>query len=191
MKIIAITSPEVTKEDSYLIKQLLSKGIDRVHLRKPNSTIDECRFVLTKLTNEEREKIIVHDYQELYHEFNLGGIHMNKNIGTLPHGYKGMKTRSCHSIEEIVNYKQAYDYMFLSPIFDSISKAGYRSKFTEEELTQAAKAGIIDEKVIALGGVTFDKIAYLKSLNFGGAAMIGSIYNMATVEKVKDMAAYK
>ena len=42
--------------------------------------------------------------------------------------------------------------------------------------------GIIDEKVIALGGVTFDKIPYLKRLNFGGVAMIGGLYNLETLD---------
>jgi thiamine-phosphate pyrophosphorylase len=70
-------------------------------------------------------------------------------------------------------YKKHFDYVFLSPIFDSISKAGYKSAFTEEMLKEASDKGIIDEKVVALGGVTFDKIPYLKKLNFGGAAMMG------------------
>jgi thiamine-phosphate pyrophosphorylase len=42
-------------------------------------------------------------------------------------------------------------------------------------LKEASDKGIIDEKVVALGGVTFDKIPYLNELNFGGAAMMGSL----------------
>ena len=72
-----------------------------------------------------------------------------------------------------MKYKNDYDYVFLSPIFDSISKVGYNSAFTEDMLRDASVKGIIDEKVVALGGVTFEKISYLKELNFGGAAMMG------------------
>lgn len=177
MIIIAITTPKVTNEDVYIIKNLLKKGIDIIHLRKPDSNINECRNILKELCRVEREKIIIHDYPELCEEFSLKGIHINKNIRVLPTGYKGFKTRSCHSFEEIVRYKSEYDYLFLSPIFDSISKVGYKSNFSEEKLIKAASNGIIDEKVIALGGVTFDKIPYLKSLKFGGVAMSGAIYN--------------
>ena len=46
-------------------------------------------------------------------------------------------------------------------------------------LQKASLEGIIDKKVIALGGVTFDKIPYIQSLNFGGVAMIGGIYDIA------------
>jgi thiamine-phosphate pyrophosphorylase len=95
----------------------------------------------------------------------------------LPKDYQGFKTRSCHSLEEVKMYKDEFDYVFLSPIFDSISKVGYKSAFDEEVLRKASEQGIIDEKVVALGGVTFDKIPYLKELNFGGAAMMGSLGN--------------
>jgi 8-oxo-dGTP pyrophosphatase MutT (NUDIX family) len=57
--------------------------------------------------------------------------------------------------------------------------------FNKEELKNASNKGIIDEKVIALGGVTFDKIAYLEDLGFGGVAMIGGIYNTNALTSLK------
>ena len=186
MKIIAITSPKVTGDDERIIKGLVKRGIDVVHFRKPDSGIEECRSLLIKLTSGERSKIVVHDYPSLYEEFSLLGIHVNKNVTSLPEGYSGLKTRSCHSFEEVEMYKDDYDYLFLSPIFNSISKQGYMSSFSDAELLQASKEGIIDRKVIALGGVTFDKIPYLKDLNFGGVAMIGAIYNTDVLDGLDD-----
>ena len=61
MKFIAITSPKVINEDVYLIKSLLEHGIDIIHLRKPDSSANECRKLLKVLTNEERAKIIIHN----------------------------------------------------------------------------------------------------------------------------------
>lgn len=191
MKIIAITVPKMIDEDAYLISNLLKMGIYSVHLRKPEATINECRQLLTKLTKEERAKIIIHDYPELYTEFSLKGIHINKNITSLPNGYNGFKTRSCHSFEEIKRYKDSYDYLFLSPIFDSISKTGYKSGFSREELLQASADGTIDHKVIALGGVTLDMTPYLKQLNFGGIAMIGGIYNINIINNLTNLNFYK
>ena len=191
MKIIAITVPKMIEEDAYLISNLLKMGIHSIHLRKPEATINECRQLLTKLTDAERAKIIIHDYPELYTEFSLKGIHINKNITSLPDGYNGFKTRSCHSFDEIERYKTEYDYLFLSPIFDSISKVGYKSGFTKEELLKASTSGIIDHKVIALGGVTLDKLPYLKQLNFGGIAMIGGIYNTDILNNLPNLNSYK
>lgn len=185
MKIIAITTPKIISDDGYIIRGLLDNGVDIVHLRKPESTIDECRRLLSNLGEEYRARIVVHDYPELYYEFSLRGVHINKNIGTLPDGYDGLRTRSCHSFEEVVRYKDECDYLFLSPIFDSISKAGYHSAFDECSLRQASISGVIDSRVIALGGVTFNKIDYLRNLNFGGVAMSGAIYSVDAVDGLK------
>lgn len=178
----------VSNEDAYLIKALLDKGVDFIHLRKPDSTAEECRSLLKQLSREQTSRIIIHDYPELYDEFKLKGIHVNKNIKTLPAGYQGFKTRSCHSFEEVIRYKSEYDYLFLSPIFDSISKVGYKSAFSSEVLLHASQTGIIDNKVVALGGVTFDKLDYLKSLNFGGVAMIGGLYNKNIISSLRCVA---
>ena len=191
MKIIAITTPMADENDVCLIRQLLEKGIDVIHLRKPDTDIHYCRSLLVELTLQERNRIIIHDYPELYEEFSLKGIHINRNIINRPDDYAGSKTRSCHSFEEVKQYKNGYDYLFLSPIFNSISKIGYNAAFSEEELKKASVEGIIDEKVIALGGVTFDSLPYLNKLNFGGVAMIGSLYNIRGLDNLKDIEKYR
>lgn len=187
MKIIAITTPRVIPEDAYIIARLLDKGVDIVHLRKPESSVEECRELLFALDRVYRERIVVHDYPELFYEFALRGVHLNRNVKALPEGYNGSKTRSCHSLEEVVRYKDECDYLLLSPIFDSISKAGYRSAFDDDSLRKASLSGVIDSKVIALGGVTFDRIEYLRELNFGGVAMSGAIYRVDVADNLHDM----
>lgn len=182
MKIIAITTPMADENDLCLIRGLLDSGVETLHLRKPDADIHYCRSLLKELTWQQRNRIIIHNFAQLYGEFSLKGIHINRNIKSLPYDYKGFKTRSCHSFEEIKEYKNGYDYLFLSPIFNSISKVGYKSGFTPQELQKASADGIIDNKVIALGGVTFDSIPYLEELNFGGVAMIGGIYNFDAIE---------
>ena len=66
--------------------------------------------------------------------------------------------------------------MSLSPIFDSISKVGYKSAFTEEELRKAHHEGIINERVMALGGVTFDNIDKVLKMGFGGGMILGDAW---------------
>ncbi len=191
MKLIAITSPQVIDSDALLIKGLCEKGIDFVHLRKPDADISQCRKILAELPESICSRIIIHDFPELYYEFDLKGIHVNKNVTSLPSDYTGFKTRSCHSLDEIIAHRNNFNYLFLSPIFDSISKAGYSSAFSHDVLLQAAHDGIIDKRVIALGGVSLDKLPYLKSLNFGGAAMIGAIYNTQALNSINDFNYYR
>ena len=185
MRLIAITTPKITDDDTLIIKELLDRGVDTVHLRKPDADVSACRTLLAGLSAEHRARIVIHDHAELYDEFSLLGIHINRYISTLPARYNGLRTRSCHSIEEVARYKDECDYLFLSPIFDSISKVGYRSAFSDLVLRKASAEGIIDEKVVALGGVTFDKMAYLEELHFGGAAMLGALYNIDVARQLR------
>ncbi len=172
---IAITQPFAIDGEDAIIRHLLANGFDIVHLRKPDADIEYCRDLLGRLTPAERARIVVHDYATLYDEYALRGIHLNRNYAAYPTHYRGTRTRSCHTFEEVARYKNECDYLFLSPIFDSISKQGYLSKFGHDELLNASRTGIIDNKVIALGGVTPERVAYLKSLHFGGIAMMGAI----------------
>ena len=173
---IAITQPKAIDREATTIRRLLAEGFDIVHLRKPDADIDYCRGLLRQLTAEQRGKIVIHDHLALYEEFSLRGVHINRNVTHLPDSYRGSRTRSCHSFEEVISYKPTCDYLFLSPIFDSISKSGYRSAFSHTDLQRASDEGVIDERVIALGGVSPDKFAYLEALHFGGVAMLGAIW---------------
>lgn len=101
----------------------------------------------------------------------------------------GSISRSCHSFEEVTESldnanpdspkgsKSEFDYVFLSPIFDSISKKGYKHSFSNRDLEDAGNSGIINEKVIALGGIIPQFIPQLRAWNFGGAAFLGDVWN--------------
>ena len=102
-------------------------------------------------------------------------MHLNRRNSLAPSGFKGTVSRSCHSIEEIRHY-QSLDYLFLSPIFRSISKEGYGSGFAMETLQQASDAGIINEKVFALGGIDLATLPLLRPFRFGGAAGLGALW---------------
>jgi thiamine monophosphate synthase len=91
-------------------------------------------------------------------------------------GWKGSISRSCHSFEEIKEWKDRCNYLSLSPIYDSISKQGYLSAFSREQIEKAVAEGIIDNKVLALGGVTFDKVEEVERLGFGGAMVLGDAW---------------
>ena len=76
----------------------------------------------------------------------------------------------------------ACSYRFLSPIFDSISKNGYRAAFTAEELRTAAARGLLGDRTLALGGITPDRLAAVRDYGFGGAALLGSIWQQPSPE---------
>lgn len=178
---IAITSPTFFHGEAAFIQRLFANGVDIVHLRKPGATAEDCTKLLHGVSADNRSRIVIHDFFELAETYGLHGIHLNARRNTVPGGWHGHVSRSCHTFEEVKRYKDTCDYVFLSPVFDSVSKHGYASAFTYEMLRQASREGIIDNKVMALGGVTPDKISYLRQLNFGGAAMLGCVNNLAAL----------
>lgn len=177
MKMIVITSPDKISGEAFAIGQLLDRGIDTIHIRKPDWDESQCRKLIEEIPEYYRHKLVVHQYFELCTEYHLQGIHLNKRHPFIPPHTEGTISCSCHSFEEVVHQKPTMNYVFLSPIFNSISKQGYLSNFSLASLREAQAEGIINEKVIALGGVTSNKQPLLESLGFGGMAMLGEIWN--------------
>lgn len=163
------------------MKLLFRSGVDLVHLRKPDATAEQCAATLGRLSVEERSRVVTHQHFMQAVEFGLHGIHLNRRCPEPLSGYAGSVSRSCHSLEEVAEWKPYCDYVFLSPIFNSISKRGREAAFSSGELADAASRGVIDGKVCALGGVTPERLSELKRLNFGAAAMLGCVNALAVL----------
>lgn len=179
MKIIVITLPEFTAGEAAVIEQLLGHGIWAVHLRKPHSDAYDMARLIEAIPAGCRARLVLHDHFELCATYGLKGVHLNRRNPIIPQGYHGSCSKSTHSINELKAAKPLTDYAFLSPIFDSISKHGYRSAFSEQQLKQAHDENIIDAKVIALGGVAIENLPQVANYGFGGAAMLGDVWRHA------------
>lgn len=176
MEWIVITSPGFLQGEADFIDRLFGHGLDRLHLRKPGADIGECRRLLDGISREWLPRIVVHDNFGLCREYGLGGVHLNGRNPMAPPNHEGSVSRSCHSLEEISRYKGECDYLTLSPIFNSISKQGYMAAFGPWQLAAARDSGLIDRRVIALGGVTLENIPRVKELGFGGVAILGDVW---------------
>lgn len=176
MQLIVITSPTFTVGEASIISQILALGIDKVHIRKPNATADECRQLIEGIPAHLHSRLVLHDHFELTTQFPSIGVHLNHRNSTPPTDFKGSISKSCHSLDEVERAKPMCHYVFLSPIFDSISKQGYASAFLPDVLIAAQKQGIIDRKVYALGGISASNIPQIRNYGFGGAALLGDIW---------------
>ena len=177
MKLILISTPNYFVEEDQIITSLFDEGLDCLHMRKPETEPVYAERFLTLLPEKYRKKIVVHDNFYLKNEFDLKGIHLNSRNPMIPGEYNGQVSASCHTLDDVSAQKKLYEYVFLSPIFDSISKKGYRSAFSEELLRKAAKMGVIDKKVVALGGIDETNIQLAKEIGFGGVAVMGGLWN--------------
>lgn len=175
--LVVITSEKFFKDEHLWINSLFEAGLQYLHLRKPGAKRFETEELLRKIDAQYYNRIVLHDNFDIAVEYNIGGVHLNRRNPFAPKSFTGRISRSCHSIEEVVRYKDESFYVTLSPVFNSISKVGYNSAFSAEQLAIAASRGIIDNRVVALGGITAENICALKKLGFGGAAVLGTIWS--------------
>lgn len=185
MRLICITKENKVHNEATQIHFLLENGIDILHLRKPDFSERELSSLLSEIDKSFHERIVLHDHFNLTSYFHVRGIHLNKRNNRIPLLYKGKISRSCHSLGEIEGNTDMYEYLFLSPIFNSISKYGYYSGFSEQELVDATQKGIIHSKIIALGGITPERILKLKPYPFGGVAVLGYLWNYTDNNEMK------
>lgn len=185
MKTIVITAEKPIKNEFKYIEAILDEGIDNIQIRKPLTSDNDIRLLLDNINEEYHSKLILNGKFSLLDIYkNIGGIHTNSRNNIIPQNFRGIKGYSCHSLKEIESKKEIFDYMFLSPIYDSISKEGYKANFSFTELNNAAERGLISEKVYALGGITPDKIPQIEELGFGGVVFMGYIWNSKDINEI-------
>lgn len=174
---IAITIPGELPDEAARIARLLESGWDFVHIRKPDWSLRDVRNLIEDVPYPLRSRLRLHGHFDLLNDYGLAGAHLNSRCPTAPAAARSV-TRSCHSLGEIRRLETSgdldrYQYVTLSPVFDSISKPGYASAFDIHD----PGFSIPERKVVALGGVTPDRIAELEAAGFAGAAMLGWVWD--------------
>ena len=133
MKLIVISSPTPVPNEHEIINSLFEEGLEIFHVHKPDFSKQEIKDFIQQIPSKYHNRIALHsDFPKF------------------------------HSLEELKAHKEKYDYAFLSPIFDSISKEGYKSKFSHRlHRTSQIKSELISaisgKYIIALGGIDEDK----------------------------------
>lgn len=190
MKIIVISHPYWIEKENEAMRILFENGLEYFHLRKPDATKYAYRVFLEKINPDFHKHIIIHNHFELINEYKIKGVHLNSKAEEYSFMFSKHKSRSCHSFKEIIEYKAFFDYLFLSPVFDSISKHNYKAGFLTQDLERASKKNIIDNKVIALGGVDPTIVNQIIKWNFGGIAVLGFLWEEYVLTKNIDKLLY-
>ena len=179
-KLIAISPETPFPNEVSKIIEILSADFDYYHVRKPNYDKNQLKDLIQEIPLELRPRITLHSHYELIPEFNLGGLHLpeytRKNF-TPDFQIENLRiSTAIHemSAPELINNKP-YDYIFISPVFNSISKTNYSPKFSLNDFKEFNLKSKLP--LIALGGVTPQSFAQLKDLNFSGAALLGSLFS--------------
>ena len=171
---MVITLPEFHPGERETVCALLDAGAFPVHIRKPDAPEDRIAELLEGFSDHERKSLTLHYGTGTALKYGLGGVHIRAT--QLPQVPTTMRRSvSCHAMPEAERLAGNTDYVFLSPVFNSVSKPGYHAAFdlreTEKWLKSARRPA-----TVALGGITEDNIGTVKTLGFEGAALLGSIW---------------
>ncbi|MGF1636570.1 MAG: thiamine phosphate synthase, partial [Cyclobacteriaceae bacterium] len=167
MKLILISNFSDIQNEHYLLNLLFCEGLEIYHLRKKNYSRDQMKAYIEKIPHYFHDRIVLHTHFDLIHEYNLKGAHFTKACTFEDYKIESPDQNftnnfqhlsfSLHSIQEIKQIGSAYNYIFLSPIFDSISNTGYNSKFRINDLKIFLADMENRPEIIALSGITDSK----------------------------------
>jgi thiamine-phosphate pyrophosphorylase len=179
--LIVISSPNAIENEASLINNLFDEGLTLFHLRKPDSSEEEIKQLMHQINSEHYSKIVFHQHHHLANVFGITRLHfteMNrnnlseKNKTDLKNNFTHLST-SIHSYKDYNNLSPYFDYAFLGPVFDSISKKNYKAIDIKKDLPNNENR---ITKLIALGGITKNNINEPITWGFDGAAVLGSIW---------------
>lgn len=186
MKLVIMTKSTFFVEEDKILSSLFDEGLDNLHLFKPGASPMFSERLLTLLPEDYYRKITVHDHYYLKQEYDLAGIHIDNPSAALPEGYKGKYSRTCTDFLQLKEMKKKSQYVFLKNIFDCIEFKDEKSSFSLNQLELAAKEGLIDKKVYALGGMSLENVKIAKALGFGGIVICGDLWNRFDIHNERD-----
>jgi thiamine-phosphate pyrophosphorylase len=180
--LVVITAPVFFPGEAACLEGLLAAGLQKLHLRKPGASEEEMEVLLRQIAPRWHSQLVLHHRagraggsRELAHlaaRYGIPQIHCP--LSELA-GAPIAVSASLHSWEEIKEIEGAgLTYVFLSPVFDSISKPGYAA--SPGLLQRPASPHPCKVRVIGLGGVNKDTIGSLIREGWDGAAVLGWIW---------------
>lgn len=187
MKIVLITSGKRFKNESLLINKLFDNGLECLHIRKPGLKLSGYEEFLNKINSKYHNRIIIHEHFNLIKNFELKGAHLSsRKIGNpilsffkyffLKFKYSNISfSTSFYKLEKLYNRTKKFDYVFISPVFNSISNNGYYAAFDELDVRNVLKQTTIN--VVARGGINLKNAIKAYKMGFYGVAPQSQIWN--------------
>jgi len=201
--IVVLISPETDdpRERTVLASLMSMAGAapERYHLRKPQWSVAKTEAWLRDIPAEWRGRIVLHGHPMLAQQFGVLGVHeKDGTAGALRNGGEAggagsvhlkcaaanqiFRSTSRHELETLRQAMGKFDSIFYGPVFPSISKQGYGRDRSEDqtELSEWLRAGGARRtQVLAIGGITAERLERCEQMGFDGAAVLGAVWTAA------------
>ena len=185
MQIRVITRPDPFPGEAQCLNQLFEAGLSCLHLRKPEAPAKDFERLLEGLLPAFRSRVILHAHFHLLGKYDVQGVHFTEtHRRSLPkaglpqlldylHSQGKVVGTAAHDKGTVWQLPAGFDYVLVSPVFESISKAGYTpvEHWNVQELKKQVPATLV-----GLGGIDAGKLAAAARLGFEEVAVLGAVW---------------
>lgn len=190
MEIAVFSWPEYLEGEPQVTEKLFDSGLTTFHLRKPDSSESDIAGFLNQISRHYHNRIILHQHFALKQKFPVKGIHFS-NYCPLKQHQNWLKEKglifsaSIHSFEEFGGLPNSLHRVYLSPVYDSISKEHHAQNFSEKDLKNFIQRQEENISIFALGGINLYNIQRIKKLGFEGTGILGAIWQLYKLKGAK------
>ncbi len=174
MHLNLITYPEFFEGEAEILNALLADFDFTLHIRKPGAEDLSCEQLLENINAAYYSRVIIHQSEKICINLGLKGVHFPSR--ERPEELKGYSGTSCHSIEELEMLDGKYDYLYISPVYPSISKKAYSGNLDFGKL-ECFLQNRPKSKIYALGGIDVSRLQQLDTMGFDGLAILGAVWS--------------
>ncbi len=176
MDVLAVSPGSDYAGESASAIRLLENGLARYHLRKPDWTAGQTAGFIRQLPGDLQSRVSIHQHHELADAFPVG---LHYKDGADPISAKppeeAVVSRSLHRLADLGDACAGMKYVFLSPVFPSISKPGHAPDWAPGDLSAAISAER-SARIYALGGIHPGNSAEALRLGFDGVVLHGALW---------------
>ncbi len=186
MELAVLSSTRRTEDEMGTVVQMFKLGLKSFHVRKPRFSTKEMEEYIDRIPPRYRRHVVIHSHHELALKYKLGGIHLSKK-----HRKKWLKrwfrffwykrrkknlkiSRTCHDLADLIQDRERYDHVFLSPVFQGISSKSHGGGYSERSIRSVLERS--PHLVYALGGVTPERLPQIRDMGFFGAVLAGAVW---------------
>lgn len=177
--LIVISDHQLFLREAQEINRLFESGMERYHIRHHNISEEDLAGLVDAIEPHYLDRVVANHNHELCREHGLKRFHYTEEdrkvwekLDWKDRREDEVYSTSIHSLEDFNKLPDFFEYAFLSPIFDSISKPGYKAvrfDFTKRDSSKPIK-------LVGLGGIHSANVHEAMDMGLDGLAVLGSVW---------------
>lgn len=169
-----------------ILTELFEAGLEKFYLRKPGLRLEAYEKCLRNIPERFMDRLVLHEHFTIMYDYPFREIHLKtrereafavknrfQRLIDEAHNEGIICSTSVHSYDELQEIDGVMDRLWISPVFESISKPGHSSEI-DWIMTLNNKSFRSD--IVALGGIHEENAHALMRKPFKEIALLGAIW---------------